>query len=95
MTTDEKIAVLQAHKAGKEIQYKSNWESGSFWRTKPIPHFNFFDFDYRVKPEPQEFWVNVWSSTSFVHGTWSAAQFQSKYGRAAGFLKTIHVREVL
>jgi len=48
MTTDSMIEVLQAAKEGKQIQCHSN-ES---WRDcVGEPSFNFFDFDFRVKPE--------------------------------------------
>lgn len=46
-TTQEKIAVMQAHVDGKKIQIYSN---GS-WSESYDPRWNWTDFDYRVAPE--------------------------------------------
>jgi hypothetical protein len=72
MTIDEMIAVLQAAKAGKKIEVRSNgseiWnpmigtlcnhEDWSAPCNEP-PKFNFGMFDYRVKPEPREWDIAV------------------------------------
>lgn len=51
MTHDEMIAVIQAHKEGKEIQFKGESDS---WLdvTVATPNWNFYDRVYRVKPTP-------------------------------------------
>ncbi len=50
MTHDEMIAVIQAHKDGKTIQYKVGEDMD--WLNIPHQKFNFGGYDYRVKPEP-------------------------------------------
>lgn len=41
--------VMEAYADGKEIQYLDGGE----WITTPNPFFNWSDFDYRIKPEPE------------------------------------------
>lgn len=94
MTIDEMIAVLQAAKVNKPIQVRD----GDEWVTVcSIPTWNFRDFQYRVKPEPREWWINVYSNNAcHLHLTKDAAV----RGRTDGHDRlhgeeTIHVREVL
>lgn len=49
MTHDEIIAVVKAHKEGKEIQYKG--ASGIFEKMPWDWSFNFASYTYRIKPE--------------------------------------------
>jgi len=57
MTHDEMIAIIQAHKEGKTIQYRrpdKTWEdSVSASVGDKYPTFNFANVIYRVKPDPQ------------------------------------------
>lgn len=55
MTHDEMIAVIQHHKKGGKVQYR-NKEQGPRWYDSGCPAWNFFIFDYRIKPEPVEMW---------------------------------------
>jgi len=48
MTHDEMIEVIQAHKAGKTIQYYSNILER--WKTTDEPLWEFCNTQYRVKP---------------------------------------------
>jgi hypothetical protein len=70
MDIDSMIAVLQAAKEGKPIEVRGNgsatWnsligiicphETWSHSCNEP-PMFNFGIYDYRVKPEPREWWI--------------------------------------
>ena len=53
MTHDEIIAVVQAHKNGKQIQCKAR--NTAIWGDAGCPNWAFHNTDYRVKPEPREF----------------------------------------
>lgn len=53
MTIDEMIAVLQAAKDGKQIQFCEVELNGQNW-TNTDPAWNFHEFDYRVKPTPPD-----------------------------------------
>lgn len=65
MSHDAMIEVISAHKAGKTIQYRHiSWTKDKGWQDNPVhlvagPNFDFMDFEYRVKPEPREFWVFI------------------------------------
>jgi len=59
MSTSEIIAVVQARKDGKKIQWRPL--AACLWRDCPLPVWNFADCEYRVKPEPHkplEIWIN-------------------------------------
>lgn len=60
MTIDEMIAVLQAAKAGKQIEARPH-DMSQTWFTviwTPENRWQFDKFDYRVKPEPREGWIH-------------------------------------
>jgi hypothetical protein len=73
MDIDSMIAVLQAAKAGKQIEYI--WKKANDGKWCPSNDaWNFHEYDYRVKPEPREWtvWIspdgniyNQWSSTNW------------------------------
>jgi hypothetical protein len=94
MKPEEIIAVVTAFKEGKQIEYKFCGEAE--WDTCPAPSWDFFTFDYRVKPEapkrPREWWVNVYADCSpCVHRSKSKADESAQLRR----LECVHVREVL
>lgn len=62
MTIDGMIAVLQAAKEGKSIQFKNHLSNG--WTTcgTTMPCWNFDSNEYRVKPEPREFTLNIYNN---------------------------------
>jgi len=58
-TSDEMLAVVQAHKEGKQIQYWYSqdgnfFETGTWEDCAGNPVFNFGCYIYRVKPEPKK-----------------------------------------
>jgi hypothetical protein len=53
MTTEEKIAVLQAYAEDKKIERRRS--SSERWEYLEYPGFDFVRADYRVKQEPREF----------------------------------------
>jgi hypothetical protein len=59
MTHDEMIEVIQAHKDGKVIQRRVKAAIDSKFKDRHVKHV-FMDFathDYRIKPEPKEYWL--------------------------------------
>ena len=95
MAADEIIAVVQAHKEGKQIECRPRAGQQDDW-TKADPIWNFPFYDYRVKPEPpkpREWWLNEYDFQAFFgpHPTLEAAIA----GKTNGYLRSIHVREVL
>lgn len=82
MTIDEMITVLQAAKAGKQIEVsikgRNNWYLMD-------ANWNFADCDYRIKPGPREWTVKLDPTTNEIYsGGWTNLGFTS-----------IKVREVL
>lgn len=63
MTHEQIIEVVKAHKEGKKIQcncIRNKPNNGGWTDTMHLddgPFFNFFDLDYRVKPEPEYVWI--------------------------------------
>lgn len=66
MTPDQIIEVVTAFKNGKKIECR-NKVCGTW--VDATPDWNFYHYDYRVKPEPMELWVNVYEDGSI--GTFS------------------------
>jgi len=49
MTHEQMIEVIQAHKEGKKIEFKTEGLNG--WQPASTPTWNFSNYNYRVKPE--------------------------------------------
>jgi len=90
MTPDklkESIAVMQAAIDGKTIQSKEisqdDWEDTT-------PGFDFYRYDYRVKPEPLECWIVLSPKGQIkAHPTLNSAETWFNFSD-----KIIHMREV-
>lgn len=81
MTHDEMIAVIAAHKEGKVIECRNAHEPED-WRDRleAPPTFDFYRFDYRIKPEPRKprvIYVNEYDHLGTVahHNEASALEF--------------------
>ena len=62
---DHMIAVLQAFKEGKTIQYRARCNRGTDenWGDAPSQIWNWASYDYRIKPaEPRRIWVNTYGN---------------------------------
>lgn len=68
MTHDEMIAVIQAHKEGKQIQKRAKSFSQNGWYAVSLDGFNFNLYEYRIKPDPQVIYV-VRTGESQLHIT--------------------------
>lgn len=87
-TTQEKIAVMQAFIEGKTIQVYYNRGPDPHWVDRDCgssPSWNWFDYDYRIKREPREWWL--------VKG--SGGLLLTAYPCKQNGFENIHVREVL
>jgi len=81
-TLAEKIAVMQAAERGEEIEMKFNSEERESWQKLDDPLWNWVEFNYRVKPKPQKFWV-VFSKEGYVMcaGTKNKPDVTLQWGR--------------
>lgn len=96
---DEMIAVIEAHKEGKPIQFRGikppnicGWET-----LTTEPSFDFWTYEYRVVPEPRkprEWWIYLCETDSIIEYSpmTRAQQELSKCGKCK---EIIRVREVL
>ena len=80
------VDVLQRYKAGETIQCQLN----DLWIDLRDPQFNFGATNYRVKPEPVEFWMNVSPIANRNFDTKEEAESFCTFGS-----RTILVREVI
>ena len=67
MTHDEMIAVIQAHKEGKQIEAIVK-KTGLVIHAVPI--WDFCNYDYRIKPEPRPDVVQTFWCTTDNKGYW-------------------------
>lgn len=59
MTTQEKIEVMQAHARGETIQNRIPSYGIATWADDSDPTWNWEKEEFRVKPKPLTFWVNI------------------------------------
>lgn len=91
MTIDEMIAVLQAAKEGKTIQVKARISPKAMWGgTVYSPTWDFSNFDYRVKPQPREWWAELYNQSGLRGGLWATREEAASEGR-----KVVRVREIV
>lgn len=57
MTHDEMIAVIQAHKEGKRIEFNARRLIFPEWLLCREPAWDFSTYDYRIAREPRKMWI--------------------------------------
>ena len=56
-TLSEKIAVMQAAERGEILEYRQLGSTKWLLLDSNQAGWNWIDFDFRVKPKPQKFWI--------------------------------------
>lgn len=103
MTHDEAIAVINAAKEDQQIECRqkgvnTEWKRMLLGASRECL-FQFGSCDYRVKSEPREFWVNVYTDGvddrlwRCREAAWQAREIGREIGRPEP--QTLHLREVL
>lgn len=96
MTIAEMREIIDAHAAGKQIQFTSYLENPIAWYciTDPCPiQFNFSSYRYRIKPvAPREWWLIEDKTRDLVLDVWKQAP--TIYD-VTTFQRVIRVREVI
>lgn len=82
------INVLQAAQEGKQIQCK---RGDSKWINSYNPAWNFYELEYRAKPEPREFWIRN-RQMAVDQGAWGRDEIYEEKPINSNF---VHVREVI
>ena len=92
MDSREIVGIVRAKDRGEEIQYNALINDGADgWITMRDDDFEFAEYEYRVKPEPREFWLIRGSREHWVaNGIYEVKQIWVPEDG-----EQIHVREVL
>jgi hypothetical protein len=91
-TLDEMIAVIQAYKDGKTIQFR--YGKGENWAICTLQHlFNFSDFVYRIKPEPRVVYVNLYSDSHTAYNSSERAKDSAAFTCLEKAVKFVEVLE--
>ncbi len=86
MTHTQMIAAIQAAKDGEKMQ-QSPLGSGRWYDIDDIAgiRWDFTQRDFRAKPEPREWWVNVYADCSALCDTKEEAESKAVTGRLECF----------
>lgn len=85
------LHIIEAHANGEQIQYKGPVDTK--WSDIEEPSFC-GENQYRIKPKPREFWVNVYTNEVGI-GYGYASRKVADDCAAPNRLDCIHVREVM
>lgn len=89
-TTEGKISVMKAFADGKKVEL---YDFGT-WKQCTNPSWNWSAFNFRIKPEPLERWVNVFSSGVLDDWTSEECAKKAAQGRGSIVRVAVHMREV-
>lgn len=101
-TLEQKIEVMKAALDGKIIEFYD--KSDEAWRvilgdngmwTLDDEEWNWKEYDYRIKQEPMEFWVNVYEPNTGICYGFHETKSGAASGKSHDCIKTIKVREVI
>lgn len=67
MTIDEMIAVLEAAKEGKIIEFQDINDPGEWFEEAMRPSWDFYRLRFRVKPELMERWIVIMGDGGIFH----------------------------
>jgi hypothetical protein len=92
-TTAGKIAVMQGYADGKEVQCMLLGETQD-WDDVKGPSWNWLQYNYRIKPEPREFFIKVAPDGQYGMLIYTTEAEAAKVELVGGS-KVIKVREVV
>jgi len=87
---EAKIKVMRAFLEGKEVEVSLS-DDDSRWTALESPSWDWVAFDYRIKPKPMEFFVDVYAGETA--NRYEIASDSNRELRGVAY-KTIRVREV-
>lgn len=93
MTHDEMIAVIEHHKKGGKVQCSKRTLVRPEWFDAPGPTWNFYEYDYRIKPEPVERWA-VETSAGHLLFYRSKVDADNTLNNLHGAVRVLKMREV-
>lgn len=92
-TLKEKIEVMQAALDGKEIESKWLQKGNPEWKSEDMLVFNWVCFDYRIKPEPLEIYIDIYDADT-SNPRYEVGSDSNRFKYDGQPFKTIKVREV-
>lgn len=94
MTVPEMIEVLQAFQQEKIIEWR--YKSSTEWKEATTPVWDFKLYEYRIKPEPREYWIVIDTTTNYPLGVGlSPSDAKINVRTTSQGMKITKVREVL
>lgn len=91
-TTAEKIAVMQAFEDGKVVMCRPFGLAA--YHLGKEPSWNWGKYDYWVKPEPAEVWVNIYDDGDYKVYT-SESEADTRFSEICPGRCAVHLREVM
>lgn len=92
MTDEEIVIVVQGKIDGETIQYRRNGQETFDYCIDPI--WDFHNIEYRIKPKPREYYVNL-NSDGCIGGTYKHLDVAKNMKSKVSFKETIKVMEVV
>ena len=90
--TERYREVMRAYNDGAEIQVRYKDPVGDEpigWRDASCPIWSWFDCEYRVKPKPREWWLDLRTNEAFCTRAFA------EINHNAGPQNVVHLREVI
>jgi len=93
--TIKERAVMAAFDEGKPIQGRQRGRGKLVpdWRDSNRPRWNWAFFEYRIKPEPLTFWVNIYSEGDYGRPRDTEEEARKASGCMGG--RTVKMQEVI
>lgn len=86
--------VMLAAAEGKKVQ-RRRLPNGTAWQDcLPLHAWDWFSFDYRVKPEPLEGWVNVYPDTAGRYISFHSTKENADRSASDARIRCVKMREV-
>ena len=60
--TEQAAAVMMAFSAGQQIDSRFCFKAGLAWQLDLAPNWNWAIKEFRLRPKPREWWVNVYAN---------------------------------
>lgn len=97
----ELLPILEAYANGEDIEFRGNYSLDPIGEWVSMPEdermsmqFPRDDYEYRIKPSPREWWINIYRNTGHSHTVHSSKELAIKFADSH-VKETIKLREVL
>ena len=91
--TERRIEVMQAFVDDENIEVRRKTEMAVWYSVGGDPSWNWSACDFRVKPKPREFWINIYPQQRYSFATYNTKKEADAYALQRSVC--IKVREVV